>query len=189
MRLFLGIELPDQVRDAAAAISDSLRRRLAHRVDARWIPAANLHITVWFVGDKDDTDAQAILDVFQKPFSETAFPIALAGLGMFPATGAPRVFWLGLSSGADRIQQVHQEIAERVGPLGIELESRPFSPHVTIARIREIRPGERPRQLREELTAIPAPVGQFRVDAVTVFRSRLSPKGSSYERLLRVPLQ
>jgi 2'-5' RNA ligase len=189
MRLFLGIDLPENVRDAAASISESLERRLGTRVNARWIPAANLHITMWFIGEKADDEAQSLLRAFQRPFNEAAFPIAVAGLGMFPRSGAPRVFWLGLKSGTDRLQRVHAEIADRLRPSGIEPESRLFSPHLTIARVREMRRRERPGALRDELAAIPADAGAFAVEVVTVFRSHLSPKGSSYERLLRVPLQ
>ena len=189
MRLFLGIDLSDSVREAAAAISESLQRRLAQRVDARWIPAANLHITLWFLGEKSDEDAQALLRAFDLPFNEAAFRVSIGGLGLFPRSGAPRIFWLGIQSGKEPLLRVYGEIAQRLLPFGIQPESRPFSPHLTIARVKDVRRRGRPRELRDELAELPAVAGVFRVDAVTIFRSRLSPKGASYERLLRVPLQ
>lgn len=189
MRLFLGIDLPDRVRDAAAEISDTLRQRLAGRVEARWTPAANLHITLWFIGEKPDNEAASLLAALQQPFAEGAFEIRIAGLGLFPRSGAPRVFWLGLQSGGDRLAHLYAEIASRLHPFGIEPESRPFSPHLTIARVKTVAPRERSRLLREEVERLTAVAGEFRAEAVTLYRTHLSPKGSSYERLLRVPLQ
>jgi 2'-5' RNA ligase len=99
VRLFIGVELNDQVRDAAAQIAESLKRELGTRVDARWIPAANLHITLWFIGEIEDHRSQDLLRILNRPFDEPAFDIDVSGLGMFPPSGAPRVISLGVRSG------------------------------------------------------------------------------------------
>jgi 2'-5' RNA ligase len=84
---------------------------------------------------------------------------------------------------------LHGELAARLRPFGIEPERRGYSAHLTIARVRDVPGGDRDGHLRGAFRATPAVAGQSRVTAVTVFRSRLSPKGASYEPLLRVPLQ
>ena len=189
MRLFIGIELDEQVRDAAAAIAESLRNRLGPRIDARWIPAANLHITLWFIGEVADDRAEALLRAIDQPFAEAAFDIHIAGLGAFPASGAPRVIWIGVPSGGERLVRLHAELAARLRAFGIEPERRGYSAHLTIARVKEVPGGDRDGQWRAAFRASPAVAGQCRVAAVTVFQSRLSPKGATYEPLLRVPLQ
>ena len=189
MRLFIGVELDEQVRDRAAAIAESLRIQLGRRINARWIPAANLHITLWFIGEVADDRADELLDALRPPFVEPSFDIHVAGLGAFPASGAPRVIWLGVQSGGDRLVRLHAELADRLQPLGIEPERRAYSAHLTIARVKDVSGSKRDVQLRAAFPALAAVAGQCRVAAVTVFRSRLSPKGAAYEPLLRVPLR
>ena len=189
MRLFIGIELDEQIRGAAAAIAESLRNRLGPRIDARWIPAANLHITLWFIGEVADDRADVLLSAIGQPFAEAAFDIHIAGLGAFPPSGAPRVIWIGVPSGVERLVRLHGELAARLRAHGIEPERRGYSAHLTIARVKEVPGGDRDGQLRAALRGSPAVAGQCRVAAVTVFQSRLSPKGATYEPLLRVPLQ
>ena len=189
MRLFIGLELDDAVRDSAAAIANSLRRHVGHRVDARWVPASNLHITVWFIGNVTDERSNEILGALDRPFTGSVFSVHIAGLGAFPSSGAPRVFWLGVRSGADQLVGLHAGLAARLLPLGIEPERRAYSPHLTIARVTKVRGGNADADLRASLRGVAADAGTCRVGGVTVFRSHLSPKGATYEPLLRVPLQ
>ena len=189
MRLFVGVELDDRVRTTAAEIAESLRRRLARRVDARWIAAANLHVTLWFLGEVEESKAEAIRGALDSPFRETAFDLEINGAGVFPPTGAPRVLWLGITTGGDALQRLNAELAPRLLPLGFEPERRPYSAHLTIARVKDIPRGAPYREIRDAIRNEPARVGRCRIEAVTLFRSRLSPKGASYEPLLRVPLK
>jgi 2'-5' RNA ligase len=189
VRLFIGVELNDQVREAATQIADSLKRQLGDRVHARWTAEANLHITLWFIGEVDDHRCEALLRALDHPFDDHAFDIEINGLGMFPSTGAPRVFWLGVHSGSEDLAQLHSTLAVRLAPLGFEAERRTYSPHLTIARVKEVSRAIPARALREMLRTTPAVAGRCRASSVTVFRSRLSPKGATYDPLLRIPLQ
>lgn len=189
MRLFVGIELDDRVREAAAGIADSLRRKLSESVDARWIAAPNLHITLWFIGEVDAPGSEELLRVIGRPYDEPAFDLDIGGLGAFPPSGMPRVFWLGVRAGLEALRRLHSDLAVRLRPLGFESERRPYSPHLTIARVRTVSRAMPHRALREMLQAQPALAGRCRTAAVTVFRSRLSPRGANYEPLLRIPLE
>ena len=82
---------------------------------------------------------------------------------------------------------LYQEIAVRLAPLGFVPERRAYTAHLTISRVKEAGRGSS-RILREQLADIPADCGTCRIAAVTLFRSRLSPRGAAYEPLLRVPL-
>jgi RNA 2',3'-cyclic 3'-phosphodiesterase len=191
MRLFVGIELDDHVRAAAAAVSDALRKeidRAGWRLRARWVPQDNLHITVWFIGEVADDRAANALSLIQTPFAVAAFDAGIGGLGAFPPAGLPRIFWLGVRSGAPQMLALYKDVTERLAPLGFEADSRPYHSHVTIARVADAPRGSGTAAIRQMLQARPGDAGSCRVDHVTVFQSRLSPKGASYEAVLRVPL-
>jgi RNA 2',3'-cyclic 3'-phosphodiesterase len=190
MRLFVGVELDDRVREAAAAIGESLRRELGQRVDARWVPPENLHITLWFLGEVDESRVESTMDALTRRFDEAAFDVEIAGLGAFPPSGPPRVLWLGVTSGANPLARVHAELARRLEPIGYEPERRAYSAHLTIARVKNVSRGVSAREIRSLLEAHhPADAGRCRIEGVTVFRSRVSSKGATYEALQRVRLK
>lgn len=190
MRLFVGIELSAAMKDAAFAASEHLQsalKRARLHVDARWVAASNLHITLWFIGEVDDARAARIGEVMKAPFEVAPFTLRVAGLGAFPPSGPPRVFWLGATAGADPLGELHRQVESRLTPLGFEPERRAYSAHLTIARVKDVPRGASP-QIRRLLADIPADAGATEITAATLFRSRLSPKGSTYEPLMRIPL-
>ncbi len=189
--MFVGVELDERTKSSAARVAERLRKRLDAerlRVDARWIAPETLHITLWFIGEVSDDRAEAINAALGPAFPVAPFDLALEGCGAFPPSGAPRVFWIGLRSGADPMSQLYREVAARLTPLGYEAERRPFSAHLTIARVRDASRGST-AAIRRVLGDVAASAGPSRVEAVTLFRSRLSSKGATYEPLARVPLQ
>jgi len=185
MRLFIGVELSEDVKARAARIADALREKLGRRVTARWVAPENLHVTLWFIGDIADDRVAAVMAAVDTPFAIRPFDLELRGCGAFPPRGAPRVFWIGVSAGQAALEALYDELAPRLQPLGFEPERRAYSAHLTIARVKECRA----REVRNVLRAADADAGRCRIAAVTLFRSRLSPKGASYEPLLRVPLE
>ena len=187
-RLFIGLELDDAVRAAAAAAAARLRDLAGPDIDARWIPAENLHITLWFIGEVDDERASRIGTAIDRPFATPTFDLAIGGAGAFPAAGAPRIFWLGVGAGADAALALHDEVGARLAPLGFEPERRAYAAHLTVARVKEARRRGGHAGVRAALAASSYDAGACRIRAVTLFRSRLSPKGAAYEPLLRVPL-
>jgi 2'-5' RNA ligase len=189
LRLFIGLELDAPVRTAAAAVIDRLEARLqaaAPDFRARWIPSANLHLTVWFLGEVADRPAALLMEQLRAPLPVAAFELELRGCGAFPRGGPPRILWIGTGAGAEGMAHAYGELARRLSPLGYAPEARPYSPHLTIARLKD--PGRGVRTIRETLAAEPATCGRMAVRALTLFRSRLSPHGAVYEPLQRVPL-
>lgn len=180
MRLFLAVELDDVLRRAAADTARTLAAALDKRGIRRgisWVAPANLHFTLHFLGEVDEPTTRAVVDRVSPPLAVPPFDLALAGLGTFPPAGLPRVIWLGVSEGARELADVHGEIGRRLEGLGVPLERRPFSAHLTLGRVKSpLGP-----HLRDTLAAAP-PVGDARcvVDHVTLFESRLSPRGATY---------
>lgn len=191
MRLFVAADPSDEVRHAAVAAVARLRRRLEkgsadHGI--RWIAAENLHLTVWFLGEVSDSRAKPILEALARRLETPAFEIHLAGFGVFPPSGPPRVLWMGVTRGVGELSAVHDEIGRRLVPWGFAGEGRAYSAHLTIARVKEAPHGRARAALRAALAAEPADAGACRITALTVFRSRTAPAGALYEPLLRVPL-
>jgi 2'-5' RNA ligase len=181
--------MEEPVRIAAADVAGRLRARLDGdlHLNPRWVPAENLHITLWFIGEVDEERAAVLLSSLQHPFRTGPFDLHLAGLGAFPRSGAPRVLWLGVREGQDGLRALHAEVGARLRPFGFEAERRLYSGHVTLARVKDA-PRRSAGAVREALAGTPADAGHTRVSAVTVFRSRVSSAGSRYEPLARVPL-
>lgn len=191
MRVFIGVELDDAVTAAASAAALELKARLDTRAPgfaARWIDRTNLHITLWFIGEVAEGRAAEVSDALRPPFEVAPFSLALMGCGAFPPSGAPRVLWIGTTKGTEAMRELYGHIEHRLVPLGFTAERRLYTPHLTIARVKD--PGRAPgRVIRDAIAAIPASCGESAVSAVTLFRSRLSPRGAAYEPLLRVPLR
>ena len=186
MRMFVAVELSDAVRRTAADVARQLAARLDPALRVRWVPFEQMHLTVRFIGHVDDAMEAAVLDALRTPLPIAPFEIALAGAGVFPGSGPPRVFWIGLSQGLPSLQQMHETFNRRLLPLGLEPEDRPFSAHLTLGRVKDA-PGQAARTLRDTVGELRAPAAGCRIDHATVFQSRLSPRGSTYVPLLAVP--
>jgi 2'-5' RNA ligase len=191
VRLFVGVELSGEMKAAAADAADRLRTALERarlRVDARWVPAANLHVTLWFIGEVDETRAVTISEALSPPFDTPPFAVRAHGLGAFPSSGPPRVFWIGIREGAESLAALHAHVAARLAPLGFEAERRAYSAHITIARVKDVARGSA-QAIRGILPTTSADAGAMVVSAATLLRSRVSSKGATYEPLLRIRLR
>ena len=191
MRLFVAAEPSDDVRNAAVECAQRLRARLERsHADSglRWVPASNLHLTVWFLGEVSEPRADAVLDALRPALETPSFELHIDGFGAFPPSGPPRVMWMGVTRGLAELARAHEEVGTRLQPWGFPAEGRAYSAHLTIARVKEPPHGAARTALRQALAHEPADAGSCRIPELTVFRSRTSPKGAVYERLLRVPL-
>jgi 2'-5' RNA ligase len=190
MRLFIGIELPEVLKDSVAVVASQVKEgiaRAAPDAQVRWVPTSHLHITVWFLGEVREPRVEPLVASLTPPLDVRSFTLRLGGGGAFPRTGAPRAIWLGLSSGREELVAVHEQLRGRLVPLGFEPEARPYSPHLTIARVKDVRPRDA-RAMRAPLDEVAADVGQCEVQCATLFVSRPTRAGAEYEPLCRVQL-
>ena len=188
MRLFAAVEIDPAVKVRVGGVIEELQRAaIAHAPRARiaWIPPERLHLTVRFIGEVDEGRAAAIGAAFEPPFRTPSFDVVVGGVGAFPAKGNPRVVWAGIAEGATALVDLEREVSDRLTGCGVQKEDRPFRPHLTLARVRDAA-GLRTVPLLEGL--VDRTLGRSRVDAITLFQSRLSPKGPTYVPLLRTPL-
>jgi len=188
MRLFVASELAPGVVASALDLIDRLRAkaaRLAPQARMTWVTADRLHVTVRFIGHVDEHKADAIRDALGSALTVEPFDLTLAGTGAFPPKGPPRVVWAGLTAGRDRLLAVERTVSERLALAGVAPENRPYNPHLTLARVREAA-GLRAASLLDGVHEMV--LGVTPVDAITLFESRLSPKGPTYVALRRTKL-
>jgi 2'-5' RNA ligase len=183
MRLFVAVEMNQAIADAARDVIDDLRdrvTRLAPRARVTWSNPDRIHVTVKFIGEVDEAKAHAIRVALGPSVESPRFDLRVEGVGAFPPKGPPRVFWAGLTEGRNGLLEVERVVSQRLQTL-VAAEERPYAPHLTLARVKEAA-GLSRAALFEGMTA--RLFGRVHVDAITLFESRLSPKGATH-----VPLQ
>ncbi|NUL82423.1 MAG: RNA 2',3'-cyclic phosphodiesterase [Armatimonadetes bacterium] len=166
MRLFVAVGLGDQAREKIASLQDRLKQEMP---ELAWVKPENLHITLKFIGERDDPGrvATALTKVVFQPFE-----IKVGGLGAFPNQRNPRVIWLGAESGplSALAKQVDQALAE----IGIPADEHPFHGHVTLARVKRGWKGwDGWGDFQESVAKMP-------VDSFDLVDSHLGPSGSRY---------
>jgi RNA 2',3'-cyclic 3'-phosphodiesterase len=188
MRLFVAVELSITAVTVLAQTAGALRLRIEQRAPAArvtWVPADRMHITVRFIGEVDEGRGDAIARALREDLRVPPFTLLFGDVGAFPPRGRPRVFWVGLSQGDAEMRALEREVTARLAFCDVPRDARAFSPHLTLGRVREASSLE----TRDALAGLAAPPGTSSpVDAITLFQSRLSPKGPIYVPLLRTPL-
>lgn len=153
--------------------------------DVAWVGRDNFHLTLKFLGGVEAARLDAIGAALMRAVGGGGpFEVALRGLGGFPSPTRPRVLWVGVEQGAAAMAALAGRVDASLAHLGFEPESRPFSAHVTLGRVRT---PQRDRRLAEALGAGGA-FGRQRVEHVSLMRSDLSPRGARYTELAAVPL-
>jgi 2'-5' RNA ligase len=184
VRSFVAILLNDEVRSAVAAEIARLRP-LAPRVG--WVAAPNLHLTLKFLGEQPPDALEQVKDGLTEAVTGAIlFSLRFQGLGAFPGMARPRVLWVGVAEGGQAAQALQARVEAALGRRGFPREDRPFSPHLTVGRVRE------PRGLAglQEAMARDARMdfGGLEVRGLSLMRSDFSPAGSRYTELANFPL-
>ncbi|KUK11714.1 MAG: 2',5' RNA ligase [Moorella sp. 60_41] len=176
MRLFVAITLSEEVNSRLASLQDELRTCGA---DVKWVERENLHLTLKFLGDLEPAEAlEMAARIRQDTEGYGELVLHLKGIGVFPGWSRPRVIWVGLEPNP-ALTELHRRVEGALLPLGFV--SEPFTPHLTLGRLRSMtnwpRLEQRLRFRREENW------GEERVKEIVLMQSRLTPRGPRYEVL------
>ncbi|MDN7012114.1 RNA 2',3'-cyclic phosphodiesterase [Methanoculleus sp. FWC-SCC3] len=176
VRTFVAIDLPEEIRERARESQEILRRssgRLAI------VDPANLHLTVKFLGEVEPAQIEPIVDALRAvradPFSLTV------GYPVCNPPRKPRVIWCDVTDGGESAA-LAQQVDDLLAPLGFRRETRPFRPHMTLARVKEFHPS----QCTQAASTPREPLGTCRVTGIKLKKSTLTPRGSIYEDLAEV---
>jgi len=180
MRLFTGLDLPEEVGGRLAELIERLRPTAR----ITWSPAANLHITTKFIGEWPEDRLVELQTSLGALPERSAIEVRVGGLGFFPNGRAARVFYCGIE--APELSALAAETDEVCTHLGIPSEKRAYSPHLTLARIRE---RTDLKTLQERIAALgAAEMGAFTATSFFLYRSQRRPTGSVYLKLAEFPL-
>ncbi|UEM20478.1 RNA 2',3'-cyclic phosphodiesterase [Skermanella mucosa] len=176
IRLFVALELPEAVRERLVGLGGGVP-------GARWTEPENLHLTVRFIGEVENgllPDIDAALGSVSAP----AFDLVLDGVGQFGSGSRARLLWAGVERN-DALVHLNQKVESALVRAGLPREERRFSPHVTLARLRDT-PQERVGRFIQDRGLFRA--GPIRVEHFTLFESRPGNGGPVYDPLREYPL-
>jgi len=180
MRLFTALDLPAEV---TANLRDLLQR-LRPTAPIPWSPPENLHITTKFIGEWPEARLGELKAALVPLATRAPFAVRIHRLGFFPNARAPRVFWCGIEAPA--LAGLAEATDGATASLGIPREIRPFSPHLTLARIKDRGPLDSLHQAIAGVAA--ADFGRFEARSFFLYLSQLRPSGSVYTKLAEFPL-
>ena len=176
MRLFTALDLPPDV----VLRLETMLKVLRPEAEIKWSPPENLHITTKFIGEWPE----ALIDQLDTALQETRFrkplQVLLRGLGWFPNAHSPRVFWAGIDGGS-ALLELAALTDNALSSIGVAKEEHPFSPHLTLARIRQSVPLHRLHARVEELQ--PADLGEFQADSFYLYSSQPGSHANIYRKL------
>lgn len=183
LRLFVAVTLPPAVRDVLAGVIERLRA--ADLRGVRTVAPDGVHITLKFLGNVDAGRVPALAEALSAAGEGAGpFELALQGVGAFPDERAPRVLWAGVSGDTQALGALALRVDEACARLGFPRERRAFSPHLTIARLRDTATAEDRRRAGDALAGVGLDDATgFDVEAVHLIKSTLTPSGARYATL------
>jgi len=182
MRTFIAIELPKEIKDKLALLQEQLK---ASNADVKWVEPKNIHLTLKFIGERDDKKVEKIMQILDEVAqNKNTYEASIYSLGAFPSINSPRVIWVGLQQGDNETKAIAQDLEEKIAKIGIPKEDRPFASHITIGRTRS---GLNKEKLFEAINKLAVNLEKefqnFAVGKIVLFKSTLTPKGPLYEAL------
>ncbi len=189
IRAFIAVEVGDEMTRALAQAQAALKPSL-HSGAFRWVAPENIHITLKFLGDVLPRQVDAIQSALARVVPQHAvFRLTATDLGVFPNLNRPSVLWVGLQGEMTQLHTLRDDVERVVAPLGFPTESRPFSPHLTLARLKDPSRAE-VEALRDVVRRDPVGMlGEISVAEVSLMQSELSPRGPRYTRLAQFELR
>ena len=182
-RLFAAILLPENIRDAVAGMQTRLREIIGED-GIRWTPPEQFHFTLKFLGDVDDSELEKVIEGAENAAGHsTRFALEVAQLGVFPRQRSPQVLWVGATGDVPVLQQTAQYLNEELAKRGFEAETKPYIPHITLARMKTREGEEVVAKTLPLLQAEPefqATLGAFMVQECALMQSDLRSEGAVY---------
>ena len=186
-RLFIAAEFPNQVIDSIHQITKTHWKQQINGV--KWVTKNQYHLTLKFLGDTSIDQITAITQICQQTTEHIrSFPVLISGFGVFPNQYKPMVLWAGIQN-AEGLIQFQQTLDKALNQLNIPLERRAYSPHLTLARIKDYFPQSQlveflaPLKHGSQILSIPTHIA-----SITLFESELTRQGPIYNKIWTINL-
>ncbi len=179
IRAFIAVELEPSIQNHLALIIHQLKNAVPEKI--KWTPEKNLHLTLKFLGDVHTWEISSLQQMIRNTANQArSFSTNVNRLGAFPSVNNPRVIWAGLPETSELIQ-LARAIEEGSRKLGYEPEEKPFTPHLTLGRVRpEITRQEQNILSNSLRTVSSTTIPPIQIVSVTLFQSILKPGGAEY---------
>jgi RNA 2',3'-cyclic 3'-phosphodiesterase len=185
IRLFAAVDLGEEVRRSAARLVADLVT-VAPR--ARWVRPQGVHLTLAFLGSTDPSRVDALAGALSAVArAHRALTLRITGGGTFGGRSRPRVLWSGVTGDVEALLALQASVVAALEPIGLERETRAFSPHLTLARSKDPRGDPDLANCAGSLAG--QVLGEAAVDRLILYRSQPGPGGSVYTALAEPPLE
>ncbi len=189
IRSFIAIELPDEVKRGLSELQSRLKA--GRQLPVKWVDPYRIHLTLKFLGNITSDRVSEITGAMERAARGISpFHLEVRELGVFPNLRRVRVVWAGVSGEAARLSQLQQNIESNLVPLGFPAEARAFTPHLTLARLRERASPDEQQVLGQLIAGTEFGSGyKFHVDAINLMKSQLTREGAIYSRISSMKLE
>jgi RNA 2',3'-cyclic 3'-phosphodiesterase len=185
MRLFIAIEIPGEIKQKMADVQRRLRDT---DVDVGWTRPEGIHLTLKFLGEITESKVPDIMGTLARALGGTGgFRLEIERVGTFPSPKNARVVWVGVSGDGERLINLQTAVEDAMAELGMERDDRPFTPHLTLGRIKYLRSKEKWLNILDEIKNIK--LAGFDVTAVALMKSELRRTGAVYSEMGRIELK
>jgi len=188
IRSFIAIELPDDLKLALAQLQERLKA--GKQLGVKWVDPYGIHLTLKFLGNIDVDRVSAITKAIETAVQGISpFHLEVKDLGAFPNLRRVQVVWVGVSGEVEKLGQLQQRIESKLTPLGFTAEARPFTPHLTLARLRNQASLDERQRLGHLIASTKFEVVySIEVEAINLIKSQLTGEGAIYSRISSLKL-
>ena len=181
IRCFIALDLSDETRSELDRIIGVLQEADAN---VKWVKPTSIHLTLKFLGQVEEEKIARISERLKDiARGASPFDILLEGMGAFPKWDYVKVIWVGLGEGSDKVKDLAKKAEEIMSEEGFEKETREFSPHLTLGRVRS---AKKKKQLKEMSDSVKVDPASSHISRIVLFKSELSPQGARYTELASV---
>jgi 2'-5' RNA ligase len=182
IRSFISVDLDDEkVLSHVESIMSSL---LSLGGDLKPVERENIHLTLKFLGNVSSSKLEEVKSALSQ-MTFPSFSLDIKGAGAFPNLKRMNVIWVGVGEGWSQVELIYEQTEKILHQLGFSRETRPFSPHITVARVKSSRRRDEIAEFLGHLTD--ESFGTFQVESVRLKQSVLSSSGPKYSTLFEVP--
>jgi 2'-5' RNA ligase len=189
IRSFIAIELPDELKLELTQLEARLKQ--GEQPWLKWVDPYSIHLTLKFLGNVAASRIDKVIGAMEEAVRGISlFQLTAKDLGVFPSSRRAQIAWVGLAGEIDKLTRLQRRIESSLVPLGFPRESRPFTPHLTLARLRDRASLEERQQFGQLIVSTKFETAyDIKVDAINLMRSKLARTGAIYSRIGSVGLK
>jgi len=183
VRCFIAISLPDEVKAGLKELQVQLKS--GHQTSIKWVDPYSVHLTLKFLGGVDGDKISPITAAMAEAVKGVPpFSLKVEDLGAFPNLRRVQVVWVGVSGEVNKLAHLQQRLESNLEGLGFAPEKRRFTPHLTLARVRDRASADEREALGQIISGTKfEAAGSFPVEAVNLMKSQLTREGALYSRI------